>query len=209
MVTQTSNENCKSTKPLKLKDKCDCWKLTTQILNSCELHGTYITNWPLSKCHTETCSIPGEVTGPKFLFVLFNFSVVLLCKYWRKKSSSGIPGSTVVIATGYRLDGPGIESRWGRDFPHLSRPALGTTQPPVQWVPGLSRGVKERPGVTLTFYPLLLPWSWKGRAIPLLPLWAIRPVQSLSDCTRVHFYKSTSDKSHPQYLNNTQYSITD
>jgi hypothetical protein len=33
----------------------------------------------------------------------------------------------------------------GRDFPHLSRPALRSTQPPVQWVPGLSRG-KERPG---------------------------------------------------------------
>jgi hypothetical protein len=28
----------------------------------------------------------------------------------------------------------------GGDFPHLSRPALGLTQPPVQWVPGLSRG---------------------------------------------------------------------
>ena len=45
--------------------------------------------------------------------------------------------SSVGIATGYGLDGPGIESHWGRDFPHLSRPALGRTQPPVQWVPGL------------------------------------------------------------------------
>jgi len=36
------------------------------------------------------------------------------------------------IATGYELDGPGIESRWGRDFPYLSRPALGPTQPHLQ-----------------------------------------------------------------------------
>ena len=48
-------------------------------------------------------------------------------------------GSVVGIATGYGLDGPGIESRLRRDFPHLSRPALRPTHPPVQQIPCLSR----------------------------------------------------------------------
>jgi hypothetical protein len=41
--------------------------------------------------------------------------------------------------------------------------------------------------MTLTPHPLLVPWSRKGSAISLLLLWAIRPVQSLSACTRVLF----------------------
>ena len=47
----------------------------------------------------------------------------------------------------------GIESRWGRDFPHLSRPALKPTQPPVQWVPRSFPGVRCGRGVTLTPHP--------------------------------------------------------
>ena len=50
--------------------------------------------------------------------------------------------SSVGMATRYGLDGRGIQSRWGRDFPHLSRPALGPTQPPIQWVQGLFPGCK-------------------------------------------------------------------
>jgi hypothetical protein len=49
-------------------------------------------------------------------------------------------GSSTGIATGYGLYGPRIKSRCGQDFPHLSRPAVDPTQPPVQWVPGFSRG---------------------------------------------------------------------
>jgi hypothetical protein len=72
------------------------------------------------------------------------------------------PGSSVGIATGHGLNGPGIESRWGRDFSHTSRPAhpasctMGT---------GYFPGVK-RPGRGADHPP-------PPRAIPLLPLWAL------------------------------------
>jgi len=81
------------------------------------------------------------------------------------------PGSSVGIATDYGLDGP--ESNPGGDqIFRPSRSALWLTQPPVIWVPGLSRGVKCGRGVLLTTHPLLVPRSWKSRAIPLPTLWA-------------------------------------
>jgi hypothetical protein len=48
--------------------------------------------------------------------------------------------NSVGIATRNALDGPRIESRWGWNFPQLTRQVLGPTQPPIEWVPDLSRG---------------------------------------------------------------------
>ena len=98
------------------------------------------------------------------------------------------PGSSVGIATGYGLDGPGIESQWGGA--RFSAPVqTGPEAHPPSWTMGTGSftGVNSGRGVTLTPHPLLVPWSRKSRAIPLLPLWAVRLAQSLSACTRVHF----------------------
>ena len=69
------------------------------------------------------------------------------------------PGSSVGIATGYWLDGPGIESQWGARF---SAPVqTGPEAHPASCTMGTGSflGVKNGLGVTLTPYPLLMPWS--------------------------------------------------
>ena len=88
-------------------------------------------------------------------------------------------------------------SDWLRSGRYGDRIPVGTRfSAPVQTGPGdhptsctmgtsSFPGVKSGRGVTLTPHPLLVQWSWNGRAITLLPLWAVRPVQSLSACTRV------------------------
>jgi hypothetical protein len=106
----------------------------------------------------------------------------------RKIGISTLPccgsGSVVGIATGYGLDGPGIECRWRRDFPHLR--SLG---PPSLLCNGywVFPGGKERPvrdaNQSLSSRAVVI----KSRAIRLLPLWTLRPLQSLSVSTRVHF----------------------
>jgi len=89
----------------------------------------------------------------------------------RTASKSG-PGSSVGIATDYGLDGPGIESRWGRDFPPVQ---TGSGAHPASCKIGTESfpGVKCGRGVLLTTHPLLVPRSWKSRAITLPTLWVI------------------------------------
>ena len=92
------------------------------------------------------------------------------------------PGSVVGIANGYGLGGP-VGARFSAPVQtgpvaHPASCTMGT---------GSFPGVKCGRGVTLTPHPLLVPWSRKSRAILLLPLWAVRPLQSLSACTRAHF----------------------
>ena len=70
------------------------------------------------------------------------------------------------------LDGPGIESRWGRDFPHLSRPALRPTQ--------VFPGGKEA-GAWRNHPPHLAPRLKKEQSYTSTPLWAFMA------CSRVKF----------------------
>jgi hypothetical protein len=48
--------------------------------------------------------------------------------------------SSAGIVTHYRMDGPGIESWWGGGEISCTLLVLGPTQPPAQWLPGLSQG---------------------------------------------------------------------
>ena len=81
----------------------------------------------------------------KLLHLGFHHDLSFVRMYISCYSVQGGPGSSVIIATGYGLNGPGMETRCGRDFPHLSRSALGPIQPPVQWILGFSLS-KERSG---------------------------------------------------------------
>jgi hypothetical protein len=70
-------------------------------------------------------------------------------------------------ATHYRLDSLGIESQWGRNFPHPFRLILGPIQPAIQCVLGFS-GVK-----------------WPGRGVNHPP--HLAPRRAFKACSRANF----------------------
>jgi hypothetical protein len=70
------------------------------------------------------------------------------------------PGSSVGIATGYRLDGLVIESRWGgARFSSPVQTGPGAHPASCTMGTGSFPWVKSGRGVTLTPHPLLMPWS--------------------------------------------------
>ena len=82
--------------------------------------------------------------------------------------------SSVGIAARYGLNGPGMESRCGRDFLYPFRPALGPTQTTKQRVPGLYRRVK-RSGRDVD-HPLQISAEVKDRVYIFSPSGSLWPV---------------------------------
>ena len=101
------------------------------------------------------------VTKTWLLYFRLNYSTLLLCG----------PSSSVGIATELRAGRSGIEFRWGRDFSSVQT-GPGAHPASCKRSTGSFPGVKCGRGVLLTTYPLLVPPSWKSRAIPLPTLWA-------------------------------------
>jgi hypothetical protein len=69
--------------------------------------------------------------------------------------------SSVSIVTGYGLDGPGIESRWGAGFSAPVQTGPGTHPTSCTMGTGSFPGVKSGRGVTLPSHPLLVPLVMK------------------------------------------------
>jgi len=74
-----------------------------------------------------------------FLCLCIRNTYIYCIVYYKLYIYNSGPGSPVGIVTDYGLDGPG-SNPGGDEIFHPCGPGLGPTQPPVKWVPGLSRG---------------------------------------------------------------------
>ena len=100
------------------------------------------------------------------------------------------PGSPVGIAIELRAGRSEIESRWGRDFrPVQTGP--GAHPASCNMGTGSIPGEKCGRGVLLTTHPILVPRSWKSRAIPLPTLWATPGLQRVHFTFHLHEYPCT------------------
>ena len=151
------------------------WFPTFQVATTCfscsppDLN-LVVTNFIFIYMHNNHCH---QVTAHLQLNILL--LLLLLLNIWCVRG----PGSSVGIATELRTRQSRIESRWGPDIPpaetcpgaHPASCTMGT---------GSFLGVKCGRGVLLTTHPLLVPRSWKRRAIPLPTLWAHRACKGIT-----------------------------
>ena len=115
---------------------------------------------PSSGHHYKICNI--RYNAVQIMFVIWDpvlrtgpIQYKLYIKLYKNRGT----GSVVGIATGYWLDGPGIESRWEARFSAPVQTGPGAHPASCTMGTGSCPEVKSGRGVTLTPHPLLVPWS--------------------------------------------------
>ena len=125
--------------------------------------------WDL-KCVSSINDISCESQMKKYKIII-KISMFMIIYIYIYICVCGGPGRSVGIATDCRLEGPGSNSG-GDEIFRPSRPALGPNQHSCKMGTGSFPGAKCGRSVLLTTHALLVPGSWKSRAIPLFSLWA-------------------------------------
>jgi hypothetical protein len=106
------------------------WKSIQRVVSvTCRLTGN------VGKLHSK-CAIQGACNERWAGSKIFLSESVFACVWYYMCGR----GSAIGTATRYKLVSPGIKTRQGRDFLHPSRQAPRSTRPPIQCVPGFSRG---------------------------------------------------------------------
>ena len=144
----------------------DHWNL---FPNCCDLSSTSVTSIfqnVFSLSHNFICCVLLTLWSIKLVWIIYIYIYVCVCV-----CVCG-PCSSVGIAADYGLDDPGSNPREDEIF-RPSRPADPGAHPAsCKMGTGSFPGVKCGRGVLLTTHPLLVPRSWKSRAILLPTLWA-------------------------------------
>jgi len=124
---------------------------------------------------SETCSAYyGAIKHLLNCITLVSFTTIYMVHGTMKTKNSDILDiiqKYAVLKTDYGLERSGYRIPMGRDFPPIQ---TGPGAHPASCTMGTGSlpGVKYGRGVLLTTHPLLVPRSWKSRAIPLPSLWA-------------------------------------
>jgi hypothetical protein len=126
-------------------------------------------------CHNIKSTLYGIIYIPHFILL---FKITRLTTVYHTSIILDIllyfmcgPCSSVGIVTDYGLYGPG-SIPGGDEIFCPSRPAPGAHPASCKMGTGSFPWVKCNRGALLTTHPLLVPRSWKSRAIPLPTLWA-------------------------------------